>query len=352
MRHSKHPAGGQQLGAARRQSLALTFLLLAAPGFSCSRAAQDSAPADAPPDECGECKAPSFCQAGACVTPGTPIVAAAVGQASGEFAASDPEEASPITPNSLTASADGRQVWILDTGNARIQLFEDSKPVKAIPLPAGNADDLVRLESGQFVVLDRQANTLTLLDAKGAKLATTVVTGVAIERAAYVQGLFLRPSGVWAELDRFSVLVLDANGQAVAQRRVLPGLLSRDGEKLITTERLGDGSLHLNVREAAGLPRYTHAHLQYAHPVAGVLAVDTDLEGRWFVVTNHSFSENGERQTSILLTVLDADLSQLRQEELPVSDSAREPFRPVVITDSGIVLQLASAGESVTVRRF
>jgi hypothetical protein len=198
--------------------------------------------------------------------------------------------------------------------------------------------------------LDPKEDAFVVLDASGNEQGRSPVKGAYIEEPFLVEALFTRPDGVWAQVDRFSVWVLDAKGEAPPARRMLPGLPSRNGTQLLSVSRLNDGSLHVVTRPTAGLAQYTERHLTFETPVSTVIGFDTDKAGNVYLLTRRSATEVKPGKTE--LTVLSPTLADLRTTEVMGNDTAREVSRPFRVADDGVVLHLHVTTDGVAVRRY
>lgn len=305
-----------------------------------------------PAAECGDCDAPNFCLAGECVEPGAAVVEAELGDGPGEFGIQEPEEANPVAPMSLAATSGGEQVFVLDQENQRIQVIEGSEVADEIPIPSPTAQDLALLENGDLALLDPHEGALVVIDDGGDVRREVTLVGPGIPEVGRARGLFSREDGIWVQADRYFVLVLDAEGQEVEKRRLLPGHVSRDGVSLISTKILGDGSLQIDSRPVEGMPTYTQAQLRFDHGVSYLISTDTDAEGNFYIATNHIWEGDDSNESQALLTVLSPELEQLRQTDLARYETGRETFRPIAVSDAGQVFQLEVQQDRVIVRRY
>jgi hypothetical protein len=310
------------------------------------------------PDGCGECASPNVCANGQCVPPGgsvpsgNTVLSAGFGSESGQFGVVDAEEAESEAPASLAVNAAGDRVYVLDQVNKRVNVYAGAALERAIPIGSADAKDLAVLEDGSVVVLDRVADELNMYTTNGQNLVSVSISGPGVESVDVADTLYSRPDGVWLEARNFFVKVLNADGGEAEPRRILTGLISPDGQKLVSLELLGDGTLNVVQRPAQGMPRFQNTQLAFERRVSNVLAYDIDSAGRIYIGTLHVWEEGDQVRSRSLLTVLSESLEQLRQVELMTNESGRSISRSLAVAPDGSVFQLGVAQDQLAVRRY
>lgn len=301
---------------------------------------------------CGPCDAPSYCLADLCQSPGAEVVRGGLGVEPGQFGVVAGAEAESEGPRSLAVSPDGRLVYLLDQVNQRVEVFDGGALTATLPLESASAFDVAALDGGRVVVMDRDADRFSVLDETGRVLSTAPVSGPGVQGPGFVDGLFVRDDGVWLRAAPLFVHVLDARGEPVERRRMLTGLVSPDGESLLSVELLADGSLQLVLRPARGVASYRQRQLRFERRVAYVVGYDLDAEGRVYVATEHLWDEGGEIRSEPRLSVLSPELEDSRSEVLPPDRSGRGVTRALAVGRPGGAYYLHVDDERVAVLRY
>jgi hypothetical protein len=164
-------------------------------------------------------------------------------------------------------------------------------------------------------------------------------------------GLWVRPDGVWITYKDRNTRLLDARGVTDPARPSLSGHLTRDGKYLVTLAIEGT-SLGILRRERQGLAKNRSTTLHFEQPVIHTLGFDSDDAGNLYIVTLHIWGKGAAQQSTTLLTVLSAELTEIKHLTLPTPHSAYEVFRYVQVTGAGALYFLDLSRNEATVRRF
>lgn len=285
------------------------------------------------------------------------VLRAAWGSGSAELGRRGGDESAPEGPMSFAVAPDGRVV-VLDQANARLAVFgADGRFAEARPLPADTYQDL-GLVGDTVVLLDRLARrTVDWLSPKGDVVHRVAVEGGDVREGGGVTALLVRSDGVWLEYDhRRSVLVADRDGTPRATRTSVTGR-PYDAPDLRAHARLaGPRAVEVWTVGRKDEVIRAHAELVFARPVARIVALDLDAEGRVFLVA-HLRDESPEAPFAITgealqVRVLAPTLEELQRVELPPSVGPWEQLREVVVTESGALYRMAFTSEGVEVRRW
>ncbi len=135
------------------------------------------------------------------------------GTANNQLGHRRPQEGSPEGPMSFEVDASGR-VFVLDQVNSRIQVFQDGRAPRSIPLPSDTFCDIAADEDGRLAVLDRQAgDELLILDESGRVESQLQLSGKEIPEGGLVTALFSRTDGTWVEVNNEKLVrVADEDG--------------------------------------------------------------------------------------------------------------------------------------------
>lgn len=290
-------------------------------------------------------------------SPGAPVneapgivLQASWGQGPGQLGVSDPAEANPEAPMSLTVDPGTGEVLLLDQVNQRVQVFAGSSLKHTIALPSGNAQDLALLPNGNIVVADRLVQgELIELDREGSVHNRTALAGDGIEFPAELTALFSNEEGIWGELGSRSIWLLDSTGTAPVQREILPGY--PQGSRLYKAQGTGKTLSIISAprHEATGQKQTT---LQYQSAVTSITTLRVDAQGKIYIATRHLVDDGKSSSESSWIVVLGADLKEERRFELKPRDGAREIFRDVEIAQTGAIYQLQITADGASVERY
>ena len=286
------------------------------------------------------------------VARGEMVASAALGSGPDDLGAVTPEEANPEGPKSLAAANDERRVFVLDAVNDRIQVFEQARVTRQIPLPAGAFIDVAVLPNDRLALLETEGKgRLVVIDEAGKSFNETVLEGIGVPHPELAGGMVARADGVWLGYRGRYTRVADAQGASDPTRPMLAGLPTRDGKFIVSLSTQGT-SLSVLKRERDGLPQNRLTTLHFEQPLIHTLAYDTDDAGNLYLITLHIWGKGSEQQAKTLLTVLSPELSEQKHLTLPTPQSAFEVTRYADITRAGSVHYLDLSRTSALVRKF
>jgi|YNPBryunderm2012_1023409.scaffolds.fasta_scaffold00146_2 hypothetical protein len=283
--------------------------------------------------------------------PGQELVRVKIGSGPDELGVITPEEANPEGPMSFVVGSGG-EIYILDQINARIQVFKERRLIKTIKIPDEVFSDLELLPGGLIALLDSVVKkAVFIIDEKGNPLQTISLLQKEISTPEAVIGLYYRSlgnwPGLWAQADNTSILIADSDGKPVSQPRVLPGLLTPNGQRLLKLE-MEDEKLAIISRSDETLKNWTRYKVNLELPLGQVFGLWEDLRGRLFLAVN-LFDEKKEVNQTIVLNSRGKELARI---EMFVSTHPGEVYFPVRVTPEGQVYQLAIEEKEVVIRRY
>ncbi len=299
---------------------------------------------------CQGCEPDEVCVSGVCSEPGAAALETSLGSGPGELGVLVPAEAAAVAPMSLAVRGDG-MVWILDQENERLQLFSDNAVVKELPLDSGTYQDLVLLDDGRLVLIDRLvASELVVLTDEGKVQSRLPLYGKGLDQPSAAGNLEVRPDGVWVPYRRHMVRLLDEHGEAPEERELVWGHLSKDGRSVISV-KWRKNLLNIFKRNRVGRLESKEANHDLERDISTVSETHTDAAGNLYLLVSH-FGNEADPQR--FLMVFDEELKPVRTHEiLPEEGSAGgEVFREFDVTATGDVYMLRMAGEGALVRRY
>lgn len=258
---------------------------------------------------------------------------------------------------SFTVDAWGR-VLVLDQVNERIQIFEEGRTPRSIPLPADSYQDIGVDRNGNPVVLDRLVRrTVETLQPGGDTLAVPLEGG-GVPEGGGTTAMFVRDDGVWIEVEHGRLVrVADAAGHPDQQRPAVPGRFSADGRWLLSAAREGQGAAVVLARPASdpGAAPRLFAHVRFALPVLYLVALESDPAGRVLLAAHlarfrptRPFDVIEEHLEVVLLAANGREADRLR---LPVSRGALDRFRSLFVGPDGLLYHFYFDETGASLRR-
>lgn len=280
-----------------------------------------------------------------------PWAALAWGKTVGKVAG---DEAISEGPMSFAISEQG-EAWVLDQVNHRV-LGMDRKgtPVRAIGLDKTSAfDDLIQVDSGHLVVLDRlKSEQLVVLTTDGKVVVQLPLIGKGIETPGLITELFHRPDGVWVEVESYySVKLLNRElkpcerqvlqGRPISNHRRLQAYLNDQGGMVVSVgsrlQRLPDRSVSV----------YGTLPLQH------ILVCDMDAKGNVHAVVQETayspVPPYKVTQDRYLWIVLDETLHEVGRKSFPVFTSQFEQRVDFRLTPQGSLWQMGFTDKDVRI---
>lgn len=258
----------------------------------------------------------------------------------------DGDEAASEGPMSFAVAHSG-DIYVLDQVNQRVvQVRPGFGLVDELPLPGDTWQDLVLVDGGRVVVLDRLVRkSLLVLDADGTARSEQTVIGDGIVEGGGITAMFARSDGIWLEFGHTHVVrVLDSSLKP-ATREIVPGRLSRDGSRRLTGAVVRGGGAHVAVSETATGRRLGLLEVASTHDLVRLVEVDTDLDGNLLAVAHVADFDLATGQQlvheEIVAISWDEDLQERGRFTSPLVITEHEQFREFALTDDGDVYQMA-----------
>lgn len=266
-------------------------------------------------------------------------------------------ESAPEGPMSLTTDREGR-LFVLDQVNQRVQVFTAGGAfAKAIPIGSDTVQDLIVLDDGTLVLLDRlRERSLTYLSPSGEVRARVELTGHGIAEGGGVSGLWAFGESVWVEVEgQALVQVADLAGRPDPDRLAYDGRPSRrDGalwrlslpekpEKTATLRRLSRAGKVLGSRA-----------LSFELPIRHLTAQETDRAGRLFLAAHLEERDGGDRvvEERESLQVLSPEGKRLAKVDFEATAGPEEQFKTITVSPEGVVHHLRCTDAGVEIRRW
>jgi hypothetical protein len=257
----------------------------------------------------------------------------------------DGNQAASAGPMSFCLSPAG-DIYILDQIQARVLVFfPDGSPSRQVPLPAAAFNDILALEDGTLVLLDRDARgVIVILDGSGDVRGEHAVEGPGIERAGRVTATYALEDGIWLEVHHETMVhVLDA-GLSPCERTVLAGLPCGTGGTRMRPARIEAGGAVIRIEDASG-NTVREKKIYLDHPIERIAWTDTDAEGRVYALL-HLLEYDGRTPPSVAYEgtvgmVFDGELNLLARIVSPHVITSWWQLKEFEVTPDGRVLQLA-----------
>ncbi|HOX42018.1 MAG TPA: hypothetical protein PK668_00395 [Myxococcota bacterium] len=305
---------------------------------------QSPAPADAPPARAAGREEIAF--------------QSAWGSQPGQLGRNPAQESNPEGPMSLVVDGDGR-ILVLDQVNMRVQVFEDGKASRTVPLPNDTIQELALDKDGDLLLMDRLAEQSVLeVDASGKIKNEVALVGAGVPEGGGVTGMFWREDGLWVEVEhRYLVRIMDAAGNPDPTRPILEGRLSADGQFLLHAALEGPFSVVVLARPMAEQGEL-RALARVALPlqVLQILSLDTDMLGRIYLACHlvrwRAVDPFDAEEEAVLMVVLGPDGGELGRIPMHVSQTPDEQMRSIFVTPDGVIYQLVFTEQGAIAYRY
>lgn len=280
------------------------------------------------------------------------------GAGPGELGRREADESAPEGPMSFVVDAWGR-VLVLDQVNERIQIFEEGRTPRSIPLPADSYQDIGVDRDGNPVLLDRLVRRSVETLGPGGTTLTAPLEGGGIPEGGGTTAMFVRDDGVWVEVEHGRLVrVADAAGRPDPERPAVPGRFSADGRWLLSAAREGHQAAVVLARPATEpetSPRL-FAHVRFGLPVLYLRALESDPAGRVLLAAHlarfrptRPFDVIEQRLEIVLLAPDGHEADRLR---LPVSRGALDRFRSLFVGPDGLLYHFYFDETGASLRRL
>ncbi len=278
------------------------------------------------------------------------ILRASFGKQPGQLGVSDAEEGNAEAPMSLVFDPKTGEVLLLDQLNLRVQVFLGGALKKVISIPSGTVQDLALLANGNILLLDRLKDAqLMEIDREGSVLGTTSVVGDGIASGAEISALFSNERGIWADIGKQSILLLDPSGVAPQTREIQPGFPANDQVYKVQGTGRTLSIISTPSHQATGQQQTL---VEYPSPVTGIMTLRVDKLSNVYLATRHLLDDGKTTSESCWMVVLDAQLHEVRRFALSPSETAREVFRELEIGPNGEIFQLHITQDAALVERY
>ncbi len=295
-------------------------------------------------------------EASGCVTdPASPpstgtVLRASWGKDPGQLGVSDAEEGNAEAPMSLVFDPKTGEILLLDQLNLRVQVFLGSVLKKVILIPSGTVQDLALLANGNILLLDRLKDAeLIEIDQDGSVIGKTSVIGDGIASAAEITALFSNEKGIWADIGKQSILLLDPAGVAPQTREIQPGFPANDHVYKVQGTGRTLSIISTPSHQATGQKQTL---VEYPSPVTGITTLRVDKLGNVYLATRHLLDDRKSTSETSWMVVLDAELREVRRLILSPNGTAREIFRELEIGPNGEIFQLHITQDAALVERY
>jgi len=287
------------------------------------------------------------------------VLRATWGQGPGQLGRSQAAESSPEGPASFVVDGSGR-AFVLDQVNFRIQVYEQGRFKRSIPLPAETFEDLAVMPDGGVAALDRLSRrTVRLMDARGQLVSEVDLEGPGVGEGGAVTGLFARDDGLWVEVAHGRLVrVMDASGQADPQRPWVAGRFAAGGAKVLSAALDGRYAAEIVTRPAVTgkAPATRLARVDFDLRLAHLTALETDAAGNVYLgaltmrhQTTAPFAVLEQRSQVVVVSPTGREL---RRISLPPPTTGLQFLRSIRVGPDGTVWHLALDAHGATLRRY
>jgi hypothetical protein len=270
----------------------------------------------------------------------------------------DGDEGASEGPMSFAVTARG-DLWVLDQVNRRASRFAaDGRALARIPIGSDTIQDLEVTADGTLVLLDRLVrSSVTLLDGQGRRLAEHAILGDHVPEGGVVTAMFLRPEGLWLEVNHtYVVRILDGRLRPLAVREVAPGRVHAPGVTSLVAALDGLGGARLWLERLADGQVLGGADLLLDHAVRRLIWTDQDAAGNVYVFAHLlDLDDRDPRRVTHeenVAVVYGADWSERATFRTPHVISEWEQFREVRVQPDGTIHQMAFSTTGVRFLRW
>jgi hypothetical protein len=239
-------------------------------------------------------------------------------------------------------------IWVLDQVNFRVQVVEQGRVARSVPLPNDSYQDIAVDGRGRLAVLDRLAlRHVAWLEGAGQAWRFAGIEGPGMPEGGGATALFLETDGAWLEWShQHLVRVTDARGLPDLARPQRWGRMTPDGQRLVRAARAGSHGAILLARDsrAARAGVEVLARPSFGRPLTYLTALCTGGAGR--VLLGAHLIEHGSAAPFPVIAeeAWALVLGPVGQEEhrvkLPVSQSPATPFQGIRMAPDGAIYHL------------
>jgi hypothetical protein len=287
------------------------------------------------------------------------VLRATWGSGTGQLGRQQAAESSPEGPASFLVDEAGR-AFVLDQVNLRIQVYEQGRFKRSIPLPADTFEDLALMADGSVAVLDRLSRrTVRIMDPRGQLVSEVNLEGPGVGQGGAVTGLFAQDDGLWVEVAHGRLVrIADATGKADPQRPWVAGRFAAGGSKVLSATLDGRYAAEIITRPAVAskVPAQRLARVDFDLRLAHLTALETDAAGNVYLgalMMRHRQSapfDVLEQRSEVV--VVSPRGRELRRISLPAPDTALEFLRSIRVSPDGTIWHLAFDAHGATLRRY
>jgi len=289
-----------------------------------------------------------------------PVVRGAWGSAPGQFGRLPAQESNPEGPMSLGFDRSGAIV-VLDQVNRRLQRFgKDGRLLGTQPIGSETAQDLLVDGQGRAHVLTRlgDAAGLQSFAPDGSPAGTVPVVGGKVKEGGAISGLFADADGLYVETEHDDLVrVADASGKATSLDETIPGRPSRDGKLYLRAGIISkpQGRLYVQAHDRDRKLAWERP-LTFAAALLHILLLDSDLAGNVYLGAEIGDEDPATHKLQNVATViarLDGQGKLTGSIALPpTGEDPTESFRPLAVSDEGVIYQLTSGPAGLTVTAY
>jgi len=288
---------------------------------------------------------------------GVEVLRAKIGSGPDEIGAIAPPEAAPIGPLSFALNKK-EEIYILDQLNSRIQVFQNGKKMRTIPLPSDNFKDIALTPDGKIVLLDSDVQkSLYILDSSGNVVNTLPLEGNLISNPLEVLWIQIvekgKFAGIWVRVEDSSVRLASLEGNTTP-RILAPGKFSIKGDRLLSSRILGEATAAVYRSEENSFSRWepetTVFFNMYIVHILGLW--DDERERIYLGAFLEDEDETGEKTYSNAIIAFNPDGQELGRWKLFVQETPHEIWQPFRLSAEGHLYQLAIDNDDVVVLKY
>jgi len=281
------------------------------------------------------------------------VVRARIGMGPEALGVFTPQEASPEGPMSFAVGHAG-EIYVLDQLNSRIQVFKDGRWLRSIPIPGVTFCDLEIMPDGRVALLDNLVKEeVVIINTSGQPEETISLNRLEITEPAAITGIYCRSEGLWpglwAEAENRFILLAGLDGKPAAEVKLLPGLLTPSGRRLLKIEMAGENQVRLFCSED-DFQTWKSYDIGFRLPVGIIYGPWEDRAGNLYLVANIFDGQSEDNE----MVVLDHSGEERNRIKMALSSGIHEVLKPVLVTPDGLIYQMAIEPENncVVIRQY
>jgi hypothetical protein len=286
------------------------------------------------------------------------LVRATWGTGLNQLGRSQPNEANPEAPSSLTVDTLGRTV-VLDNVNERIVRYDQSgQVIDTFPVPLHAPQEIVAAPDGSLLVMDRLVDEkIAILDEQGRVQGELPLVGEGLEQGGSATGLFSDAEGIYVENEHSQVYrVGDLAGRVDNERQKLDGRPSKDGKSLVSVRLLDreGGKFMVRVVDRSTDELRLQKQVVMTKPLIDLVFLDTDLEGRIYAGAHVGREiEPGKLSGEAIHVVCLGSTGAVEGTAvLPANTGGEETFRDLSLLGDGVLVYMERSEQGVVVREY